>query len=191
MKAPSATYKLQSANDTTDECPAMINEMKIGQSTPVKTAQPMMAYTPKKIIDLGNTSSEDLKSIEKLDPFMFYSIPGARRATMLNQDIDTSHIANTSSRISSCQGRFQSAQSNQVTRSTCISVEAHPDMLFEDDLLEGVEEKEFDFDFTDDFSDLDLLLRFYKWRIGLELVDTISLVAPHFTDFRMIAHNRY
>ena len=151
MKAPSATYELQSA-----ERLSVSNEMMIGQSIPVKTAQPLTAQTPKKIIDLRNTSSEDLKSMKKLDPFMFYSIPGARRALMLNQDIDTSHIANTSYRRSSYPGRSQSAQSNKVARITCISVEAYPDFL-EDDLLDGVDE-DFDFDSTNDFSDLDLLM---------------------------------
>ena len=160
MKASPATYKLQSAKDAPYKRLLGINEMMIGQPIPVKTAQPMTAKTPKKTIDLGNTSSEDLKSIKELDPFMFYSIPGARRATMLNQDIDTSHLANTSSRrasASSCSVRFQSAQSNKVTRSTCISVEAHLDLLLEDDLLDGVDEN-FDFDSTNDFSDLDLLM---------------------------------
>ena len=158
MKAPSATYKLQSGNDVPDKCPAKSYVMKIGQPITVRTAQPMAAKTPmKKIIDLKNTSSEDLKSMKKLDPFMFYSIPGARRALMLNQDIDTSHIANTSYRRSSYPGRSQSAQSNKVARSTCISVEAYPDFL-EDDLLDGVDE-DFDFDYSDDdFSDLDLMM---------------------------------
>ena len=158
MKAPSATYELQSA-----ERLSVSNEMMIGQSIPVKTAQPLTAQTPKKIIDLGNTSSEDLKSMKENDPFMFYSIPGARRATMLNQDIDTSHLDNTIDRrlsVSSCPGRFQSPQ--VVARSTCISVEAHPDVFLEDALLEDVDvEEDFDFDFTDDLKDLDLLLRFY------------------------------
>ena len=153
MKAPSATYKLQSTKDTTEECPAKSYVIKLGEPITVKI-QPMMAKTPKKILDLRNTSSEDLKSIQKLDPFMFYSIPGARRASMLNQDIDTSLLAGTSSNRRSSW----SAQSNKVARSTCISVEAHPDLLLENDLLEGVEE-DFDFDFThDDFSDLDLLM---------------------------------
>ena len=162
MKAPSVTHKLQSANDAPYKCLSGINEMKIGQPITVKTAQPTADKTPKKIIDLGNTSSEDLKSIKKLDPFMFHSIPGARCSSMLMQDIDTTCLVGTSSsRRSSCPGRFQSAQSNEVTRSTCISVEAHPDLLLEDDLLDGVDE-DFDLDFThDDFSDLDLLLRFY------------------------------
>ena len=64
---------------------------RIGESisAPTKTTDDK----PKKTVDLKYITSLDaLKSIKKEDPFMYYSIPGARKATVLMQAIDLSNL---------------------------------------------------------------------------------------------------
>ena len=84
---------------------------------------------PKKTVDLKYiTSLDDLKSIKKQDPFMYYSIPGARKATVLMRDIDLSNLIGAGQAV---QGETPQA-SQKVSRSTRISFECHPDLLLND-----------------------------------------------------------
>ena len=78
---------------------------------------------PKKTVDLRHiTSLVDLKSIKKQDSFMYYSIPGVRKATVLMQDIDTANLGRAA--------QDEAPQASQkALRSTCISFECHPDLL--------------------------------------------------------------
>ena len=41
-------------------------------------------------IDIKDFSKDDLESLQKQDPFMYYSIPGVRIASMFSKDIDPS-----------------------------------------------------------------------------------------------------
>ena len=101
---------------------------------------PLATEKPKpKQIDLKTISSaNDLKSIEKQDTFLYYSIPGVRIARLLGRDIDVTDLA--TSRMPrnghSCPARLHAEQdkasnSQIVTRSSCISFECHPDILLE------------------------------------------------------------
>ena len=93
---------------------------RIGESIMVPTK--LMDEKPKKTVDIKNIRSlDDLNSIQKQDPFMYYSIPEVRSAKMLMRDIDMSNL---------------SPRSQKVSRSTCISFECHPDLLYEDLLNE-------------------------------------------------------
>ncbi|KAL7536576.1 hypothetical protein ACHAXR_007250 [Thalassiosira sp. AJA248-18] len=89
-------------------------------------------------IDLRQVDADDFKSIQKQDPFMYYSIPGVRSATVLMKDIDTSNLGASSmsrtcvSHPSRLQTQDKASPSQKVTRSTCISFECHPDLLLED-----------------------------------------------------------
>ena len=106
-------------------------DVKIGEVIKV----PLATEKPKpKQIDLRTVSANDLKSIEKQDTFLYYSIPGVRTAKLLGRDIDTSDLA--TSRIPRDRGfnakQDKASQSQTVTRSSCISFECHPDLLLED-----------------------------------------------------------
>ena len=76
------------------------------------------------------TSLDDLKSIKKEDPFMYYSIPGARKATVLMQAIDLSNLIGAGQAV--VQDETPQAASQKVSRSTRISFECHPDLLLAD-----------------------------------------------------------
>ena len=102
---------------------------RIGESisVPTKTTD---NNEPKKTVDLKYiTSLDDLKSIHKQDPFMYYSIPEVQRATVLMQDIDLTNILGGAP-AQEAQDETPHA-SQKVSRSTRISFECHPDLLFE------------------------------------------------------------
>ena len=102
---------------------------RIGESisAPTKTTDDK----PKKTVDLKYiTSLDDLKSIKKEDPFMYYSIPGARKATVLMQAIDLSNLIGAGQAV--VQDETPQAASQKVSRSTRISFECHPDLLLAD-----------------------------------------------------------
>ena len=102
---------------------------RIGESisAPTKTTDDK----PKKTVDLKYITSLDaLKSIKKEDPFMYYSIPGARKATVLMQAIDLSNLIGAGQ--VAVQDETPQAASQKVSRSTRISFECHPDLLLAD-----------------------------------------------------------
>ena len=104
---------------------------RIGESisVPTKTTDDK----PKKTVDLKYiTSLDDLKSIKKQDPFMYYSIPGARKATVLMQEaIDLSNLIGAGQAV-----QDETPQASQkVSRSSRISFECHPDLLLADNML--------------------------------------------------------
>ena len=72
-----------------------------------------------KTIDLRNVGTEDLMYIKKVDPFLYYSIPEVRSAKILGRDVD-----------------IKAQPPRTAKRSSCISFECHPDLLFEDLLLD-------------------------------------------------------
>ena len=123
---------------------------------------------PKREININDINSiDDLQSIKRQDPFMYYSIPGVRSAKMLmndDNDIDTSNLGvsslkmRTGSRIPSnmktsrriknddCWDQQQQS-SDKIERSTCISFECYPDLLLEDeDLFDDDDDHLGDFD---------------------------------------------
>ena len=84
------------------------------------------------------------------DPFMYYSIPGVRQASLRHNDVDYSDIASLSRAVSlpSSPSRSRPSQAQEegegdackVSRRTCISFECHPDVLMEDLMDEMVQE---------------------------------------------------
>ena len=80
-------------------------------SVPTKTDD----NKPKKTVDLNHISNlEDLKSIQEQDSFMYYSIPGVRKAKVLMEDIDMTNLIGA-----------------PVQRKSRISFECHPDLFIE------------------------------------------------------------
>lgn len=128
-------------------------DVKIGEVIKV----PLATEKPKpKQIDLRTVSANDLKSIEKQDTFLYYSIPGVRSAKVLGRDIDTSDLA--TSKIPRDRGfkaeQDKASQSQTVTRRSCISFECHPDLLLED-LLDDDASSDEDFDLASSVEDAD------------------------------------
>ncbi|KAL7528658.1 hypothetical protein ACHAXR_002554 [Thalassiosira sp. AJA248-18] len=120
---------------------------KIGESRTVKMRT--QTIEPKKV-SLKSMSVKDLKSIKKNDSFLYYSIPGVRSAKMLMKDIDASKgltkvLSTCELKRNSCNSsslRLQTLpQGNDLTvkRSSCISFECHPDVFFQDFILDDEE----------------------------------------------------
>eukprot|EP00985_Skeletonema_marinoi_P031869 scaffold37836_cov79-Skeletonema_marinoi.AAC.1 len=45
-----------------------------------------------KVIDTRNLTEEDLKTLRKQDPFLYFSIPAVRTATLLSRDVDMASL---------------------------------------------------------------------------------------------------
>lgn len=73
---------------------------------------------PKKVIDTTDLNVEDIESLKKSDPFLYFSIPAVREATVHNRDIDLSNL--------------RDCQSSRVERCSRISFECHTDLLMEE-----------------------------------------------------------
>ena len=151
------TFALHRPDDITTSSNNNEAEFISVQTFQVKT----IPTKPKREININNINSiDDLQSIKRQDPFMYYSIPGVRSAKMLmkdDNDIDTSNLGvsslkkGTPSRIPShmktrrtvrrdstknddCWDQQQQS-SHKIERSTCISFECYPDLLLEDEDL--------------------------------------------------------
>ena len=109
-------------------------------------------------IDIKDLDNEDLKSLRGNDPFMYYSIPGIRVATIFGKDVDASDKEALCRHNHSSGGQQEPAsmssgsfRSNTVVlRKTRISFEAPMDL---EDLVSNNESKE-----DDEFDVLDALL---------------------------------
>ena len=99
-------------------------------SVPTKTDD----NKPKKTVDLNLISNlEDLKSIQEQDSFMYYSIPGVRKAKVLMEDIDMTNLIGAP---------VQAQVSQKVSRKSRISFECHPDLFIENylnDIMGGLD----------------------------------------------------
>jgi len=85
-----------------------------------------------KVIDTRNLTEEDLKTLRKQDPFLYFSIPAVRTATLLSRDVDMASLqGGQCSRRASCPSRIESTPPTKVERRTCISFECHTDLLLE------------------------------------------------------------
>ena len=135
------------ADVSNEDWPEIISPTRVGDHLKMKIK--FDTKQSRKEIDIKNISADDLKSIQRNDPFLYYSIPGVRSATLLMKDIDETNIGVselTRSHSSSCPSRLEngvgkSDELEKVTRSTCISFECHPDRILEDDFpLEGDED---------------------------------------------------
>jgi hypothetical protein len=118
--AAAATTTTMTMNDDTGTIAVLTEEVFI-----VPTKGPSESE-PKKVIDIDTSSltEEDLKTLKKQDPFLYYSIPSVRPregvcGSVGNKGIDVS---------SSLQ---MPSGSSRVERRSCISFECHPDLLFD------------------------------------------------------------
>ena len=103
-------------------------------------------------LDISNFSLSDLESLHDEDPFMYYSIPGVRRAAVSLEDLVCSDVNAlirrgggqalspcriTTSSLSSNVGESSSFQATttKISRQSRISFECHGIVLMEDLLL--------------------------------------------------------
>ena len=90
-------------------------------------------------------SAQDLKSLKKQDPFLYYSIPEVREATIRlgDEDVDMHQVAlNGLRRYSkSCPASTQSSRTSEtvikIERCKRLSFECHTDLLLDLDDLSG------------------------------------------------------
>jgi hypothetical protein len=89
----------------------------------------------KKSIDTADLSEDDLKTLKKQDPFLYYSIPTVRNAAVRRGSMDTPSSVqqdtglDTQSRRVSCPDRIESSPT-KVERQTRISFECYSDVFF-------------------------------------------------------------
>mmetsp|Transcript_17015 Transcript_17015/g.35771 ORF Transcript_17015/g.35771 Transcript_17015/m.35771 type:complete len:100 (+) Transcript_17015:403-702(+) len=91
--SPNSSQKNNEPSLVNQEWSEIIINAKIGECHKVSMAsmESVRLRQPKKL-NTSNISAKELNSIQKQDPFMYYSIPGVRSARMLMQDIDTSNL---------------------------------------------------------------------------------------------------
>ncbi len=83
-------------------------------------------------------SAQDLLCLKKQDPFLYYSIPGVRNATVRLDTVDMHQLAQDSLRrnCASCPASIQTSDTSdavaKVKRCTRVSFECHADLLLED-----------------------------------------------------------
>ena len=88
-------------------------------------------------LEIRSLSEEEIKSLRKTDPFMYYSIPGVHRAATLLElvdDVDHSNKDALCRRGGQGHDRRKQLpvkrQKASVSRRTAISFEAHPSLIF-------------------------------------------------------------
>lgn len=118
-----------------DEWPEIVKVARPGETYRVKMED--MDRKPRRTINVKDISADDLLDLQRKDAFLYYSIPGVRRARMLLEDVDASDLgrgpgmrrdyASSPSRLQASALRTQ--QPDTVTRRTCIATECHPDLL--------------------------------------------------------------
>lgn len=113
--------------------------------------------TPTKVDVDKSISAQDLKTLKKRDPFLYYSIPGVRDATIRLGDVDMHQIAQNGLKTSASS--IQASGTTpvaKVQRCTRVSFECHPDLLW-DEIDESTTDNE---EALEDFSPEDYLCNY-------------------------------
>jgi hypothetical protein len=94
----------------------------------------------RKEIDTSTLSQEDLRSLQKSDPFLYYSIPSIRRSSYLFGNGDNDDISSHDNEDSTFPKQAEQEQTKRrksiVRRTSRISTEAHPGLIYDDILSE-------------------------------------------------------
>ena len=91
-----------------------------------------------KEINVKQLSEDDLKLLQKQDPFLYYSIPAVKKAKLTNvKPIDHTEVLREAAR---------SSGSGMVSRRTRVSTECAPSMLLDDLMMLIDDEEEEDLD---------------------------------------------
>ena len=128
------TYLLPYYNPITRRLPKMMFPTK-KEGSLKDSSEDSEVKTQAQAIDVKDLSEEDLQSLRKEDPFMYYSIPAIRMATIHGKDIDPpDKVALCCSNLSSdgqqepaskrTKSTYPSRSKTMVLRQTRISFEA-------------------------------------------------------------------
>ena len=88
--------------------------------------------TQREELELEGLGEEDVKSLRKSDPFMYYSIPSIRRAVIFLRGIDHSNKNDLYGSQVHSDRNSAPANPSTIPRRRAISFEAHPSVLLED-----------------------------------------------------------
>lgn len=91
--------------------------------------------TPREVNVNNSLSAHDLKSLKKSDPFLYYSIPGVRDATVRMGFVDMHQIAQNGLKELYKSYPASMQTTSKVKRCTRISFECHTDLLLDLDEL--------------------------------------------------------
>jgi hypothetical protein len=84
---------------------------------------PTFNDAPERQIDIAKLSSSEISSLKSDDPFMYYSIPSVREASMRNREVDLSALTASFSASDSSSDK----KAIKVTRQRRVSTECYPD----------------------------------------------------------------
>ena len=85
----------------------------------------------KVIVDTIHLSAQDLKTLKKQDPFLYYSLPSSLRRNTATAD-GAGRNSDMDYMSSPLIGK---SSTTKVERRSCISFECHTDLVLEDELL--------------------------------------------------------
>jgi len=132
--------------DTSPEATMNGNDDLIGVfSVPTKGSEEAEESSQKVIVDTKHLNAQDLKTLKKQDPFLYYSLPSSLRRNAAtadgagrNNDMDYMSSPLTIGKSigkSSTPTPTTKSTSTKVERRSCISFECHPDLVLEDEWL--------------------------------------------------------
>lgn len=129
---------IDTANEEWSEILAVTTEASI--TTPLQLRLAPGDPTPLEIDVNTALSAQDLQCLKKQDPFLYYSIPGVRNASVRLDAVDMHQLAQDGLRrkCASCPASIQIADASttdavaKVKRCTRVSFECHVDLLLED-----------------------------------------------------------
>ena len=125
--------QLDKADTSTEDTMMNGNDDLIGVfSVPTKGSKEAEESSQKKVIvDTKHLNAQDIKTLKKQDPFLYYSLPSSvRRNAGRNTDMDymSSPLIGKSS---------TPTPTTKVERRSCISFECHTDLVLEDEWLDA------------------------------------------------------
>ncbi len=112
------------------------NDYLIGVfSVPTKGSKEAEESSQKKEIDTRYLNAQDLKTLKKQDPFLYYSLPSSVRRRNAGRNRDMDCMSSPLIGKSSTPTPTTKSTSTKVERRSCISFECHTDLLLEDEWL--------------------------------------------------------
>jgi len=111
------------------------NDYLIGVfSVPTKGSKEAEESSQKKEIDTRYLNAQDLKTLKKQDPFLYYSLPSSVRRNAATAD-GAGKNKDMDYMSSPLISKSTPTPTTKVERRSCISFECHTDLLLEDEWL--------------------------------------------------------
>ena len=136
--APQRNQSFDTSNEEWSEILTVDTGRPLSMTVRLAPADP----TPVEVDVNKALSAQDLQSLKKRDPFLYYSIPGVREASVCLKQVDMHQLAQDGLKrnCASCPASIQTVATSdnsatKVKRCTRISFECHTDLLL-DDLFE-------------------------------------------------------